>query len=181
MQAPIRRTVGVSDCGSAAMTALIVPTTPCHFEGLRLTLDSVAREQRYLAFLRAPAKDEAYAFFQNIVDHDLCQFVAIQDDTVVGWCDVLPTHGEARAHIGILGIGLLPRARHQGLGASLMSATIGKAWEKNLSRIELSVRTDNINAKALYARFGFVVEGLQPRAFCVDGKFFDAYAMALLR
>jgi RimJ/RimL family protein N-acetyltransferase len=43
------------------------------------------------------------------------------------------------------------------------------------------VRTDNANAKALYERFGFVVEGTQRRAFCVDGEFFDAYSMALVR
>ena len=162
------------------MLTRIIPTAPCHFEGLRFVLDSVAREQRYLAFLQAPPEAEAYAFFQNIVECDLCQFVAIQENTVVGWCDVLPTHGEARAHIGILGIGLLRHARHQGIGAQLMAAAIAKAVEKNLSRIELTVRTDNLNAKALYERFGFKVEGIQPRAFCVDKQFFDAYMMALL-
>lgn len=163
------------------MTVSIVPTAECHFEGLRRVLDSVAREQRYLAFLQAPPPDEAFAFFQNIVDQNLCQLVAIDEGIVVGWCDVLPTHGEARAHVGVLGIGLLPEFRHQGLGARLMEATIAKAWGKNFSRIELSVRTDNTNAIALYKRFGFMIEGKRARAFCIDGAFFDAYSMALLR
>lgn len=163
------------------MPILIVPTAARHFEGLRRVLDSVAREKCYLAFLQAPPPDEAFAFFQKIVDQNLCQLLAVQDELVVGWCDVLPTHGEARSHVGILGIGLLAHFRHQGLGARLMAATIAKAWEKNLSRIELSVRTDNENAIALYKRFGFRIEASQARAFCVDGAYFDTYAMALLR
>lgn len=55
------------------------------------------------------------------------------------------------------------------------------AWAKGLSRIELTVRTDNANAKALYGRFGFVVEGINRRAFLVDSEFFDTCTMALVR
>jgi putative acetyltransferase len=100
---------------------------------------------------------------------------------VVGWCDILPTHGETRAHIGILGMGLVPSARRRGIGQTLMQATLAKAWAKDLSRIELTVRTDNLNAIALYDRMGFRTEGLNQRAFLVDGKFYDTYLMALLR
>jgi putative acetyltransferase len=42
------------------------------------------------------------------------------------------------------------------------------------------VRTDNHNAKALYERFGFTVEGIQRQSLCVEGAYHDAYAMALL-
>lgn len=163
------------------MHLAIVPTAASHFEGLRLALDTVAREKRYLAFLQAPPPQEAYAFFHHIVANDLCQLVALLDGAVVGWCDVLPTHGEARTHVGTLGIGLVPHARHGGIGGQLMQAAIAKAWAKGFSRIELTVRTDNTQAKALYERCGFVLEGLHRRAFLVDGAFFDTHAMALVR
>ena len=163
------------------MNAAIVPLAESHFEGLRRALDVVAREGRYLAFLQAPPPEQAFAFFRNIFANDLCQYVALVDGEVAGWCDILPTHGEARAHVGILGIGLVPSARHRGLGAALMQATLAKAWSKGLSRIELTVRTDNLNAKALYERMGFKTEGLNRRAFLVDGAFYDTYSMALLR
>ena len=52
---------------------------------------------------------------------------------------------------------------------------------KGLSRIELTVRTDNLNAKALYERMGFVTEGLNKQAFRIDGEFYDTHSMALLR
>jgi len=163
------------------MSAEIVPLAESHFEGLRCALDIVAREKRYLAFIQAPPPEQAYAFYRNILTNDLCHYVALLDGVVVGWCDILSTHGEARAHIGILGIGLVPSARRRGIGQTLMQTTLAKAWAKGLSRIELTVRTDNLSAKVLYERMGFKTEGLNQRAFLVDGKFYDTYSMALLR
>lgn len=162
------------------MSILITPTVEYYFEGLHNVLDAVAREKRYLAFTQAPPRDEACSFFRNIVANDFCQYLAVQNNIVVGWCDVLPTHGEARAHVGTFGIGVAASVRHLGIGTKLMEATIQKAWAKGLSRIELSVRTDNQIATALYTRFGFVHEGVNRNAFSVDGKYFDTYSMALL-
>ncbi|MDH4191979.1 MAG: GNAT family N-acetyltransferase [Betaproteobacteria bacterium] len=163
------------------MSAEIVPLAESYFEGLRDALDIVAREKRYLAFIQAPPPEQAYAFYRNILANDLCLYVAIQDGAVVGWCDILPTNGEARAHIGILGMGLVPFARGRGIGQTLLQTTLVKAWAKGLSRIELTVRTDNSNAKALYERMGFKTEGLNERALLIDGTSYDTYSMALLR
>lgn len=163
------------------MHYIILPTSEQHFSSLYQALDIVAREKKFLVFLQAPPIDEALAFFRNIVANDSCQFVALEAEQVVGWCDILPTHGEARAHVGTLGIALLPEARGKGLGARLMETTLAKASAKGLTRIELTVRTDNRNAKALYERFGFCVEGVQQRSMLIDGAYHDAYAMALLR
>ena len=164
---------------SKSSSVTIVSTSVDHFEELYQVLDMVAREKRYLALFQAPAVEEAFAFFHKIVEHDLCQLLALEDGAVVGWCDILPKSGQACAHVGTLGIGLRPSARHRGIGSLLLAATIARAWAKGLSRIELSVRVDNINAKALYERFGFIVEGVNRQDFCVDGAFFDSYSMAL--
>ncbi len=147
---------------------------------MRKAFDSIAREKLYLAFLKAPPLEQGLAYYRNIVDNDLCHFVALLDDVVVGWCDVLPTHGEARAHVGTLGIGVVARARHMGIGQKLVRAALEKAWKQGYSRIELTVRVDNTNAKALYERFGFTLEGVNCNAFLVDGQFYDTYSMALL-
>jgi RimJ/RimL family protein N-acetyltransferase len=63
----------------------------------------------------------------------------------------------------------------------LIRAAIDNAWEKGLTRIELSVRIDNANAKALYERMGFQTEGIHRRANLVDSEYFDTCSMALLR
>lgn len=163
------------------MNVSIVPLAEDHFEPLRIVVGSVAEEKRYLALTETPSRDQAYAFYRNILDNDLCQFVAVLDGEVVGWCDILPTHGEARSHVGVLGMGLVPKARQLGIGKRLIKATIDKAWAKGLTRIELTVRVDNLNARALYERLGFEHEGVRKREFRVDGHYHDCYAMALLR
>lgn len=164
-----------------AMTTRITSLTEAHFTELYAVLDAVAREKRFLALTQAPPLAEAHAFFRECIDEDRPHFVALLDDAVVGWCDVLPAFGQARAHIGTLGIGLLPSARHRGLGRQLMVAAIDKAWCQGQTRIELTVRVDNSNARRLYERLGFRHEGLQRQAFRVDGQFIDCQAMALLR
>ena len=162
------------------MPYTLAPTTEAHFPGLHRALDIVARERKYLAFLQAPPFEQSLPFYQSIITNDWSQFVALRDEEVVGWCDVLPCPMPVRTHVGKLGIGLIPSARHQGLGARLMEATLAKAQAQGLMRIELVVRCDNPNAQALYERFGFVAEGVQRRGNCIDGEYVDRLAMALL-
>jgi len=163
------------------MNTRIVPLAESHFEPLYGVLDEVAREKRFLALTQAPPREEAFAFFRNIVEKNLAHVVALLEEEVVGWCDVLPLFGEARQHIGVLGIGLVRRARHQGLGRQLMNSAISSAWERGFTRVELTVRVDNENARALYERLGFRHEGIKRNAFLVDGQYCDSHVMALLR
>lgn len=163
------------------MSPRIAPLAESHFDALCAVLDRVAREKRFLALTQAPPRDEALAFLRDVLDHDHPHVVALLDERVVGWCDVLPPFGQARRHVGVLGIGLVPEARHRGLGTALLRSAIAKAWDRGFTRIELSVRTDNHNARALYERMGFEHEGIRRRGFRIDGVYHDLHAMALLR
>jgi putative acetyltransferase len=163
------------------MSHSVIPTSQEHFEGLHRAVDIVAREHKYLALIEAPPLEQSIAFYRDVLANDFPHFVALHGQDVVGWCDVAPVFGHSRAHIGVLGIALLPEARHKGLGAALLQAAIDKSWARGLTRIALSVRTDNLNAKALYERFGFELEGTYRRANLIDGVYYDAHAMALLR
>lgn len=158
----------------------IAPIQEAHFSSLYAALDSIARERRYLAFLQAPPKEAAWVFYRHLVNANLCHFVAVHAGRVVGWCDILPLSGEARAHAGRLGMGVVAAHRRQGLGRRLIQAALAKAHAQGMSRIELSVRTDNLAAKTLYERVGFAVEGVQRSALQIDGQNYDAYCMALL-
>ncbi|MFC5500228.1 GNAT family N-acetyltransferase [Caenimonas terrae] len=163
------------------MRADIVPLRDEHFSQLREVLDAVAREGRYLAFLQAPPLEEAIAFYRNILERECPAVVAVADGRVTGWCDVLPTNGEARAHVGTIGLGLIPEYRGRGIGAALMAEALERAWAKGFTRIELTVRTDNVRAKRLYEGLGFTVEGTLRDAFRVNGEYFDSLFMGLLR
>ena len=43
------------------------------------------------------------------------------------WCDVTPKSRPVYAHCGVLGMGLLPRFRSQGLGTKLITRTLKAA------------------------------------------------------
>jgi L-phenylalanine/L-methionine N-acetyltransferase len=70
----------------------------------------------------------------------------------------------------------------KGVGKALMQAVIDLAdkW-LNLTRIELTVFTDNESAIALYRKFGFETEGALRKYAFRDGEFVDAYAMARVK
>lgn len=163
------------------MSIDIVVPDEAHFDGMRQALDKVARERRFLAFTQAPSAEAATAFYRHIRANGLCQMIALQTGTVVGWCDILPVVGEARAHVGTLGMGIVPEHRGRGIGSRLLTTTLAKAWTSGLTRVELTVRTDNVAAIRLYERCGFAAEGTSRNAFRVDGVYFDACCMALLK
>jgi ribosomal protein S18 acetylase RimI-like enzyme len=166
---------------SVAMSPVeIVPITEEHIESFHQTLDFVARERRYLAFLEAPPIDSTRAFILNHIRQRYPQFVAISAGEVVGWCDVTPKSRPIYAHCGVLGMGLLPRFRKQGIGTRLILRTLHAARARGLSRVELSVREDNASAIALYEKVGFVTEGLQRNGVLVDGVYENVVEMAIL-
>lgn len=70
----------------------------------------------------------------------------------------------------------------KGVGSALMQAMIDLAdkW-LNLTRLELTVYTDNEAGIALYKKFGFEIEGTHRKFAFRDGEFVDAYAMARVR
>jgi len=176
-------------------TVEIGPITEAHIESFHKTLDVVARERRYLAFLEAPPLESTRAFILNNIAHGYPQFVAtvagevsagevlgreVLGREVVGWCDVTPKSRPIYAHCGVLGMGLLPRFRGQGLGTRLITRTLHAARAFGLSRVELTVREDNRSAIALYEKVGFVAEGLQRNGALVDGEYENIIEMAIL-
>jgi ribosomal protein S18 acetylase RimI-like enzyme len=144
----------------------IVPITPALIESFHRTLDFVARERRYLSFVEAPPLESTRAFILKIIASGYPQFVAVWDGEVVGWCDVTPKSGPIDARIGILGMGLLPQFRHQGIGTRLMDRALEAARAFGFSRVELTVYRSNANAIRLYEKAGFVIKAVQPPESC---------------
>jgi ribosomal protein S18 acetylase RimI-like enzyme len=158
----------------------VVPTERCHIAGFRDVLDSVARERRYLAFLEAPSAAQMRRFVLNNLRNGYPQFVAVEDDRVLGWCDIVPKRHVTLRHVGALGMGVAAPHRARGIGKAMLQATIAGAAARGISRIELLVRADNEHAIALYRRFGFELEGRLRNYLIVDGAAHDVLAMARL-
>ena len=158
----------------------IVPIEEGHIEGFHRTLDFVARERRYLAFLEAPPLESVRTFVLDIIKRGRPQFVVVSAGEVVGWCDVLPKDRPIYARTGVLGTGLLPPFRGRGIGADLIQRTLAAAKAFRLHRVELTVRENNTSAVQLYKKVGFEVEGLQRDAVQVDGVYENVILMAVL-
>ena len=158
----------------------IVPITQDHIDGFHRALDFVAREGRYLAFVEGPPLENTRAFVLDHIQRGHPKFVAVSAGEVVGWCDVTPKERPIYAHGGVLGIGLLPRFRGQGIGTNLIRSTLAATRTIGLHRVELTVRQNNTRAIELYRKVGFVVEGLQRDAVQIDGLYENIVCMALL-
>ena len=158
----------------------IVPITQGHIESFHRALDIVARERRYLAFLEAPPIESTRAFILNNIEHGYPQLVALSAGEFVGWCDVIPKTRPIYAHGGVLGMGLLPQFRHQGIGKRLILQALAAAQAFGMQRVELTVRENNANAIALYKKVGFEIEGVQRNAILLDGTYENLILMAVL-
>jgi ribosomal protein S18 acetylase RimI-like enzyme len=158
----------------------IVPIAQDHIESFHRALDFVARERRYLAFLEAPPPEQTRAFVLNNIRHGYPQLVAVSGGEVVGWCDIVPNPRPIYAHVGVLGIAMLPEFRRQGIGGRLIRQTLDAARDFGLRRVELTVRESNAVAIELYKKVGFTTEGLQRHRILVDGAYENLVLMGML-
>jgi len=109
--------------------------------------------------------------------------VACADGEVVGdlTLETFPNSPRVR-HTGRFGMAVRDDWQGRGAGTALVEAMLDLAenW-LGLTRVELTVYTDNEPAVALYRKFGFEVEGTHRRYALRDGQYVDAYSMARLR
>jgi RimJ/RimL family protein N-acetyltransferase len=158
----------------------IVPIAQDHIESFHRALDFVARERRYLAFLEAPSLESMRAFVLDNIKYGYPELVAVSAGQVVGWCDVLPNPRPIHAHVGVLGMALLPEFRQQGIGGRLIRQTLDAAHAFGLHRVELTVRENNAVAIEPYKKVGFAIEGLQRSRILVDGAYENHILMGML-
>ena len=109
--------------------------------------------------------------------------LALIDDKPVGNAGMHPAAGSPRrAHARHIGMAVRSEHQGKGVGGALMAALVDLAdnW-MNVTRLELSVFTDNERAIALYKRHGFEVEGTHKAYALRAGTWADVYSMARIR
>lgn len=158
----------------------IEPIRDAHVESFHKALDTVSRERRYLTLLEAPPLDNVRTFVRGMIADGHPQYVALNDDEVIGWCDIRRSERPSHAHRGTLGMGIVDGYRDRGLGRRLITATLDAARAIGLRRVELDVHANNSRAIALYEKVGFQREGLARDAIFIDGRYIDSIGMALI-
>jgi len=150
----------------------IVPRAEKYAESYNRAVDAVARERRYLATVQGFPLEGSRDYVRSMEQQNFPQYFALHEDRVVGWCDITPRSIPEFQHVGVLGMGLLPPFRGQGIGKRLLETTIEHARTvQRMERVELVVFESNANAVALYTRMGFEVEGKKERARKIDGVY----------
>ncbi|RPE01455.1 GNAT family N-acetyltransferase [Candidatus Pantoea deserta] len=108
--------------------------------------------------------------------------VACIEEKVVGQLtlDVIAT--ARRRHCATLGMGVDQTCRNRGVGKALLGAAVDLCdnWLQ-VTRMELTVFTDNAAAIALYRHFGFEIEGTGKGFAMRQGEMVDAHYMARLK
>jgi ribosomal protein S18 acetylase RimI-like enzyme len=158
----------------------IVPIGRAHLAGFHAAVDRIAKERRYLAMLEAPSFTRTRRLVLDSLKAGAVHVVAVADGEVIGWCDLRPKAAATLRHSAVLGMGVVTACRGQGIGSRMLASTLELAGARGIRRAELSVRSDNAPAIALYRRFGFVEEGTCRNYICVDGVDYDALLMARL-
>ena len=102
-------------------------------------------------------------------------FVAELDGRLVGYIRLgFPTPLACNAHVRqILGLAVADEARGAGVGRALLRAVCEEARRQGARRITLRVLGHNTPARGLYESEGFVVEGILPGEFLLDGAYVD--------
>jgi len=161
------------------MTVTIVPIEMRHIESLSDCVAEVARERRFLSIVEGFTLDQSAAWVA--VDRLRANpfLVALDQDRVVGWCEVRRDVLPGRAHTGLLGMGLRAPYRGRGLGRQLLDQALAAARGRGFARIELLVRGPNARAIRLYTQVGFQEEGRKRDAVRLDEGSEDELLMAL--
>jgi RimJ/RimL family protein N-acetyltransferase len=141
-------------------------------------LDYVARERNYLELLQAPPFEVVKKFQMQLIVTKGPLFYAVENNKVVGWCDIFPLEHVDHGHRSRLGMGLLPDYRGKGLGSKLLAKSLECAKDFAYEKVELRVYAKNHRAKALYLKHGFIEEGLIRKYRKVNNEYDDCYLMA---
>jgi ribosomal protein S18 acetylase RimI-like enzyme len=105
-------------------------------------------------------------------------FGVFHDSELVGIAGLLIREGQKEAHKGLLvGMYVRPSARKAGVGRRLVETVVELARQR-VELIQLSVVSENEQARRLYEGLGFLEYGIEKKALKQDRRYYDEVLMA---
>lgn len=104
--------------------------------------------------------------------------VALRGRALCGWLELHRLSPKKLAHVAVLTLAVDPSYRRQGIAARLLARSYPWGREVGVLKVQLSVRSRNEAALALYRREGFVLEGRERAQVLGDEGFEDNLVMA---
>ncbi len=101
--------------------------------------------------------------------------VAEIDGRLAGFIAALGNHLTRNQHAAYLVLGVREEYRGQGIATALLEQIFAWAETAAISRLELTVIKDNLNALHLYQKMGFAIEGEKIHSLMIDGQPVNEY------
>lgn len=154
----------------------IVASSTEWLESFHACVDAVARERKYLLMTEGPPVAKLRAFIEGMARKQNPQFLALDGDAVIGWCDLRRLDNRT---CGELGMGVKDGYRGRGVGRALLEACLRAAWDSGFDKVQLRVYQQNQRAVDFYLKAGFRLETRLKNFAKLDGVPRDAYRMFL--
>lgn len=128
-----------------------------------------------------PSLEYAISNLEEVITSPhLAILVAEKSDMLVGYITIVSKKLHRIEHKARISMGVLNQEQGFGIGQALLDAC--KKWcrDHQMTRIELTVVTENSSAIRLYKRAGFKVEGEMRHTLKIDNHYFNEYMMAYI-
>jgi len=133
---------------------IIHPYKPADYQNLIGAINSVCTEGKWMEVNEYQPTQKWEYFFKNSTHSDYLLLLCTRNKDTVGWFRLFP----AKNNYWELGIGLVKKYRNQGIGTQLLNEGFNWASRKAISRIQLTVFSNNQRALHLFKKFGFITE-----------------------
>lgn len=129
-----------------------------------------------------PTIEEEREFFKKFIEaENQIYLIGMIHDKIVSVADISASQRKRIRHIGTLGISTHKTYWGKGIGRYVMEYLLD--WvrtNQDLSKIHLTVRTDNTRAIKLYQSLGFQIEGTQKNGLKASDGMYDVHLMGLI-
>ena len=153
-------------------------------EAFTTLMQQVFEESKYMLYEPGeyvPSLEYAISNLEEVITSPhLAILVAEKNDMLVGYITIVSKRLQRIEHKARISMGVLNQEQGFGIGQMLINAC--KDWCKahHMSRIELTVVTENKASYGLYHREGFKVEGEMQHSLKIDDCYYNEYMMAYL-
>lgn len=158
----------------------ILPIAIEHANQFNDVITAIASEDIFAIQPDSLSIKSVHRFVERQLVEGAPMFVALENDRLVGWCEISLSDTPYSEHSGVLSMGILTGYRGQGVGSWLIRKCVSAARSMGLERIELSVLENNPEAHRFYLAKGFKVEGKKMRSLCINGNYHNETLMAMI-
>ncbi|WP_028855980.1 GNAT family N-acetyltransferase [Psychrilyobacter atlanticus] len=145
-------------------------------------------ETEFLACSSKERKEDGFTVesqekrIEKIINSNNKLYICTCDNVVIGMLGIDISPRKRLSHRAAMGINVLKDYWGMGAGSLLMKNAVDFFHlNENLTKLELEVRSDNLQAVNLYKKFGFKIEGEISKYFCINDKYYSAFLMSLIK